>query len=64
MQILIVLINAGNQIKYYVYNEELFNILHLSIERGGCSRMEQDLNNKYENITREASMFTYLFNNF
>jgi len=25
---LVVPINEGNQIKYYVHNEELFNILH------------------------------------
>lgn len=56
---LVVPINEGNQIKYYVHNEELFNILHethLSIGHGGRSRMEHELNNKYKNITREAIM--------
>lgn len=56
---LVVPINEGNQIKYYVHNEELFNILHethLSIGHGGRSRMEHELNIKYKNITREAIM--------
>jgi len=54
---LVVPINEDNQIKYFVHNEERFNILHknhLSIGHGGCSRMK--LNNKYKHITREAIM--------
>ncbi|XP_060864326.1 KRAB-A domain-containing protein 2-like [Metopolophium dirhodum] len=55
----LVVINEGNQIKYYVHNEELFNILHethLLIGHGGRSRIEHELNIKYKNITREAIM--------
>lgn len=48
-------INGGNQIKYYVpNNDELFKIIcepHLSIGHSDRSRMEHELNSKYKNIT-------------
>lgn len=52
-------VNEGEHIKCYVYNEELFNILHethLSIGHGRRDRMEHQLNSRYENITRETVM--------
>ncbi|CAI6360566.1 unnamed protein product [Macrosiphum euphorbiae] len=51
--------NEGNDLKYYVFNEELFNIIHdthLTIGHGGRNRMEYELNKKYKNITRESIM--------
>lgn len=51
--------NESDQIKCYVYNEELFGILHethLSIGHGRRDRMEHQLHHKYENITRETVM--------
>jgi len=51
--------NEGNDFKYYVFNEELFNIIHvthLTIGYGGRNRMEYELNKKYKNITRESIM--------
>lgn len=60
----VVPINEGKKIKYYVHNKQLFNILHeiyLSIRHGGRSRMEHKLNNKYKNITREAFIYTYIY---
>jgi len=52
--------NEGNKIKYYVHNdEELFHIqheTHLTIEHGGRSEIEHELNNKYKNLTRETIM--------
>jgi len=52
--------NEGNDLKwYYVFNEELFNIIHdthLIIGHGGRNRMEYELNKKYKNITRESIM--------
>lgn len=46
----------GNLIKYYVYNEQLFQTLnetHVSIGHGGRNCMEYELNLKYKNIIRE-----------
>ncbi|VVC35000.1 Hypothetical protein CINCED_3A014936 [Cinara cedri] len=51
--------NKDDQIKCYVFNEELFSILHethLSIGHGRRDRMEHQLHSKYENITRETVM--------
>ncbi|XP_018330198.1 KRAB-A domain-containing protein 2-like [Agrilus planipennis] len=54
---LIVPIKEGDSMtKYYVYTEEIFQILHethLAIGHGGRNRMEKELSNKYKNITRE-----------
>jgi len=50
-------VSEGNDFKYYVFNEELFNIIndtHLAIGHGGRNRMEYELNKKYKNITRES----------
>lgn len=46
-------------IKYYVKNEELFDILHeihVSIGHGGRNRMVKEAQQKYKNITQEAIM--------
>jgi len=46
--------SEGNDFKYYVFNEELFNIIndtHLPIGHGGRNRMGYGLNKKYKNIT-------------
>lgn len=51
--------NEGNDFKYYVFKEELFNIIHdthSTIGHGGRNRMEYELNKKYKNITRESIM--------
>lgn len=56
---LIVPVTDPNTIKYYVYNEELYNIIHdvhLQTGHGGRNRMEHELNAKYKNITRECLM--------
>jgi hypothetical protein len=56
---LIVSVSENNEIKYYVHNEELFDVIHnvhLSIEHGGRNRMEPDVNTKYKNITRDMIM--------
>jgi len=56
---LIVPVSKGNDFKYYVFNEELFNVIHdihLTIGHGGRNRMEYELNKKYKNITRESIM--------
>ncbi|XP_018564473.2 KRAB-A domain-containing protein 2-like [Anoplophora glabripennis] len=45
-----------NMIRYYVKNNEIFQILHdthLSVGHGGRNRMEKELNFRYKNITRE-----------
>jgi len=52
-------VSEGNDFKFYVFNEELFNInndTHLTIGHGGRNRMEYELNKKYKNITRESIM--------
>jgi hypothetical protein len=49
-------VSENNKIKYYVHNEELFDVIHnvhLSIGHGGRNRTEHDVNTKYKNITRE-----------
>jgi len=51
--------NEGNDLKYHVFIEELFNIIHdthLTIGHGGRNHMEYELNKKYKNITRESIM--------
>jgi hypothetical protein len=56
---LIVRVTDPNTIKYYVYNDELFKIIHdvhLQTGHGGRNRMEHELNAKYNNITREYLM--------
>ena len=56
---LIVPVREGNDFKYYVFNEELFNIIndtHLTIGHNERNRMEYELNKKYKNITRESIM--------
>jgi uncharacterized protein YjaZ len=61
---LIVPVSENNEIKYYVHNEELFNIInevHLSISYGGRNRMEHEVNSKYKNVTRDIIML-YLNN--
>ncbi|XP_074081691.1 SCAN domain-containing protein 3-like [Macrotis lagotis] len=48
-----------NKIRYYLHNEDLFDILHdthLSIGHGGRTRMEKELQSKYKNITKEVIM--------
>lgn len=58
---LIVPVTEGNTIKYYV---QLFNIIHevhLSIGHGGRNRMENGINMKFKNLTREYIML-YLNN--
>lgn len=52
---LIVPVTEPNTIKYHVYNEELYKIIHdvhLQTNRGGRNRMEFELNAKYKNITK------------
>lgn len=59
MEKLIVPVSKGNGFKYYVFNEELFNVIydaHLTIGHGERNRMEYELNKKYKNITRESIM--------
>ncbi|KAF0733683.1 Uncharacterized protein FWK35_00034346 [Aphis craccivora] len=54
---LIVPVTDPNTIKHYVYNEELYKIIHyvhLQTGHGGRNRMEHELNAKYKNITREC----------
>lgn len=56
---LIVPVSENNEIKYYVHDEELFDIIHdvhLSIGHGGRNRMEHEVNTKYKNITRDIIM--------
>jgi hypothetical protein len=56
---LIVPVFENNEIKYYVNNEELFDVIHkvhLSIGNGGRNRMEYEINTKYKNITRDMIM--------
>ena len=56
---LIVPVTENNEIKYYVHNEELFEIIHdvhLSIGHGNRNRMEYKVNTKYKNITRDMIM--------
>jgi hypothetical protein len=56
---LIVPVSENNEIKYYVHNEELFDVIHkvhLSIRHGGRNRMEHEINTKYKNITRDMIM--------
>jgi len=46
---LIVPVSEGNDFKYYIFNEELFNIInytHLTIGHVGRNRMEYELNKK------------------
>ncbi|XP_036624290.1 uncharacterized protein LOC118857932 [Trichosurus vulpecula] len=48
-----------DKIRYYLHNEDLFDILHdthLSIGHGGRTRMEKELQPKYKNITKEVIM--------
>ncbi|XP_043855929.1 SCAN domain-containing protein 3-like [Dromiciops gliroides] len=48
-----------DKIRYYLHNEDLFDILHdthLSIGHGGRTRMEKELQTKYKNITKEVIM--------
>jgi hypothetical protein len=52
-------VSENNEIKYYVYNEELFDVIHnvhLSIGHGGRYKMEHEVNTKYKNITRNMIM--------
>lgn len=47
--------SAGNQVKYYVHNGELFDILckaHVDTGHGGLHKMHLSLKKKYVNITR------------
>jgi len=56
---LVVLVSEGNLIKYYVYNDQLFQFLnetHVFVKHGGRNRIEYELNLKYKNITRETTM--------
>jgi hypothetical protein len=56
---LIVPVSLNNKIKYYVHNEELFDVIHevnLSIRHGGRNRMQHEVNTKYKNITRDMIM--------
>jgi hypothetical protein len=57
---LIVSVSENNDIKYYVHNEELFDIIpkyhYLSIGHGGLNRMKHEINTKYKNITRDIIM--------
>jgi len=49
---LIIPVTEPNTIKYYVYNEDLYKIIHevnLKIGHGGRNRMEHELNAKYNN---------------
>lgn len=59
VNMLIVPVSENNEIKYYVHNEDLFDVIHdvhLSIGRGACYRMEHEVNTKYKNITRDMIM--------
>jgi len=56
---LIVPVSENNEIKYYVHDEELFDIIHdvhLSIVHDGWNKMEHEVNTKYKNITRDIIM--------
>jgi hypothetical protein len=56
---LIVPVYENNEIKYYVHNEELFDVIHnvnLSIGHGGRHRIKHKVNTKYKNITRDMIM--------
>jgi len=56
---LIAPVSDNNEIKYYVHNEELFDVIHnihLSIRHGGRNRMEHEVNTKYNNIIRDMIM--------
>jgi hypothetical protein len=56
---LIVPVSENNEIKYYVHNEELFDVIHnihLSIGHGERNRMEYEVNTKYKNISRDMIM--------
>jgi len=49
----------NDSIRYFVQNEELFNILHsthIAIGHGGRDRMMTEINLKYCNITKETIM--------
>ena len=55
---------ASAEIRYYVTNEQLYDILretHLALGHGGRNRMKNELRKKYCNITAEAIM-VYLNN--
>jgi hypothetical protein len=59
MNELIVPVSEINEIKYYVHNKELFDVIHkvhLSIGHGGRNSMEYEVNTKYKNITRDMIM--------
>jgi hypothetical protein len=56
---LIVPVSENNEMKYYVHNEELFDVIHkvhLSIGHGVRNRMEHEVNTKDKNITRDMIM--------
>jgi hypothetical protein len=56
---LIVPVSENNEMKYYVHNEELFDVIHkvhLSIGHGGRNRMEHEVSTKYKNIIRDMIM--------
>lgn len=49
----------SSNVRFYVYFEELFTIIHevhLSIGHGGRNRMLKELQKKYKNITTEEIM--------
>jgi hypothetical protein len=56
---LIVPVSKNSEIKYYVHNEELFDVIHnvhLSIGHGGRNWMEHEVKTKYKNIIRDMIM--------
>jgi hypothetical protein len=56
---LIVPVSENNEIKYYIHNEDLFDVIHkvhLLIRHGGRNRMKHEINTKYKNITRDMIM--------
>ena len=51
--------NERDQIIYYTYLEEIFDIVHethISIGHGGRNRMIKELKSKYKNITKELTV--------
>jgi hypothetical protein len=53
---LVVPVSENNEIKYYVHNEKLFDIIHkvhLSIRHGERNRIEYEVNTKYKNIIND-----------
>lgn len=58
-KLVVPILPTSNSIKYYVYNEEIFeiiNAIHFNIGHGGRNKMIYEINLKYKNITREIIM--------